>query len=336
MKIWFDIINPPNVHFFNSIRNEITYDKFFTVRDKDENLGLCDYYGINYKIIGKEYKNKIMKNFNIIFRSIDLFNNTDFDYAIGFENPMSVIVAKMKYKKVILICDNDLKLFQHNTFVQDIETKVKSYADYMVIPKVCYETFSKIYKSNIILNFDGYKEDVYISSYIPDQNFLDKIPFKDYIIIRPEALNSYYIKEKTSIVNELIDLFTKHSQNIIFLPRDNLDINKMKISSNVFIPREPLNGLDLCYYSKAVLTGSGTMSREAAILGKPAVSFFPSNELLSVDSSLIKEGRIFHSRSSSEILDHVVNNRINFYKNNSKEIKKEFIEIINKILNQKI
>ena len=39
-----------------------------------------------------------------------------------------------------------------------------------------------------------------------------------------------------------------------------------------FHPEEPLNGLDVCYYSKSVLTGAGTFAREAAF-GYLAVSF---------------------------------------------------------------
>ena len=67
------------------------------------------------------------------------------------------------------------------------------------------------------------------------------------------------------------------------------------VKTNIFIPVKPMNGLDLCYHAEAVLTGSGTLAREAACLGVPAVSFYPSS-LLAVDKSLIDKGWVFHSR----------------------------------------
>jgi len=72
------------------------------------------------------------------------------------------------------------------------------------------------------------------------------------------------------------------------------------------MPAEPLKGLDVCYYSKAILTGSGTFAREAACMGTPAVSFYPE-ELLAVDQQMVEDGWIFHSREIEEIVDYVLN-----------------------------
>ena len=69
-----------------------------------------------------------------------------------------------------------------------------------------------------------------------------------------------------------------------------------------------MNGLDLCYHAEAVLTGSGTLAREAACLGVPAVSFYPSS-LLAVDKSLIDKGWVFHSRQIFKIYDYVRNSQ---------------------------
>ena len=101
------------------------------------------------------------------------------------------------------------------------------------------------------------------------------------------------------------------------------------------MPSEPLNGLDVCYYSKAMLTGSGTFAREAALIGKPAVSFYPGDELLAVDRELIRRGWIMHSRDPQEIVEYIINakNRKNDFKR-SKKVKNEVINIIEEILNK--
>ena len=97
-----------------------------------------------------------------------------------------------------------------------------------------------------------------------------------------------------------------------------------------------MNGLDLCYYSDAVLTGSGTMAREAACMGKPAVSFFPNKEFLSVDEQLINEGKMIHSRKAQDIGEYVLSQKEKKVKTDftrSKKVKKEVVGIIRNILN---
>ena len=55
-----------------------------------------------------------------------------------------------------------------------------------------------------------------------------------------------------------------------------------------------------------MLTGAGTFAREAALLGVPAVSFFPRNEFLTVDVVLQEQGKEFKSRSAKEIREYVL------------------------------
>ena len=50
----------------------------------------------------------------------------------------------------------------------------------------------------------------------------------------------------------------------------------------IYCPANVLDGLTAIASSGGVLTGSGTMAREAAVYGVPAVSFFPNNDLLAV------------------------------------------------------
>lgn len=50
----------------------------------------------------------------------------------------------------------------------------------------------------------------------------------------------------------------------------------------------------------------GEEIREAAMLGAPAVSFFPRKEFLTVDVVLQEQGKEFKSRSPQEIRDYVL------------------------------
>ena len=138
---------------------------------------------------------------------------------------------------------------------------------------------------------------------------------------------SYVPEDSTTIVPELFKVF-KH-ENILFLPRYKEEKKYAKGHENIFIPIEPLAGLDVCYYTKAMLTGAGTFAREAAILGTPAVSFFPGKTFLTVDKIMQEKGWEFKSRDPQEIYKYVQNSEKNENKlERSKTVQRE---IINKI-----
>lgn len=278
-----------------------------------------------------------MKSANMVTRTLNLaIRIPKFDIAMSFENGMNVAVARMRGKKSILYCDNDLKVYQKKTFVQDLETRVKSLATYVIIPQACYENFNKIMDNGKLRLFNGYKEDMYIADYNPNPEFLNILPFDEFVVLRPESLASFYVTEKKSITPELIKLLIKNGINIIYLPRVKEDL-KYARGTDVFIPAGALNGLDLCYFANAVLTGSGTFAREAACIGTTAVSFFPSNHLLSVDQQLVDEGKIFHSIDPEQIVDYVLSNNRKKGKLNlerSKKVKKEIVKITKEILSE--
>jgi predicted glycosyltransferase len=336
-RIWIDLANPSHPHFFNAILSELKkiHQIQITARERGETVNLALQLNMNPTIFGSHPENSIHKSLAILFRIIQLNRFVeDFDYALSLENVMSVIYAKRKNKISILFLDNDLKYKIKGGVIHNYESKKKLKSDYIILPAVCADTISKFVKKSKIISYNGYKEDIYIADYKPDYGVKEKIPFEKFVVVRPEALGSFYVNRGKSIMPDLLKIFEKNGINIVYLPRDKSNLNYVK-NYNVFIPKKTLNGLDLCYFSSAVLTGSGTLAREAACMGKTAVSFFPNDEFLSVDQHLIEEGKLFHSREPKEICNYVIsnmskNNNLNFKR--SKTVKDEVLKIINKII----
>jgi len=333
-KIWIDIVNPSHPLFFRPLLDKLgnDYEIQITMRERAETVGLAKQLGFHGKIYGKEYENRIKKILGPIYRTITLVGKIKkFDFSISFENSDCIATTKIRNRKSISFLDNDLKFKIKKSFVQTLESKIKSLADYNIIPITCREHLKKYISEKKIITYNGYKEDFYIADFKPNPKFNKFIPFNNYIIIRPEAIGSLYSKRVNSIVPDLLKRFEKEGFNVIYLPRDPSDM-RIRTHNNMFIPNITLNGLDLIYFSNAVLTGSGTMAREAACMGKTAVSFFPSEILLSVDQQLVEEGKIFHSRDTKEIVEHVLSNYKKIKKldtERSKKVKKEILTIIN-------
>lgn len=300
--IWIDIINPSDVHFFRPILSRLKgYEHLVTLRNRAETIGLAHLEGITGQTVGSDGHHAMGKWLFMGIRTVDLIGRRlNFDVNLSFENGMSVFVSGLKKKKSINFCDNDLKFYQKRSFIQDLESLYKGKATFTVVPEACYDNFARAFPRSEVIAYDGFKEDIYLSDYIPDSRMLGRIPYDEYVVVRPESLGSYYVNSRTSIVPDLISMLKEDGENVVYLPRDKGD-ELYAQGKDVFIPPTPLPGLDLCYFANAVLTGSGTLAREAACMGRPAISFFPGERLLSVDQQLVDGGQMLHSRSLPEI-----------------------------------
>lgn len=306
--IWFDITNVPHVNFFYPIYRRLlskSDKQIFTIRDFAETEALFKKtFEREAKIFGKhKKKNKLLKVFGSFERILTLNRNVGpFDLKISVGGDASSIVAKLRRKKSITFDDNEMAPNWRYSRFSDLAF----WPDCISIEKLYKQGF----KNEKLFRYHGFKEDIYVADYCPNLAFLSILPFKEYILLRAENLQASYVSSsgiKESLVPVLIEKLIKDGYNIVFLPRYKEDFEYVKNfgDKQLFIPDKPLNGLDACYHANVVLTGAGTLSREAACLGIPAVSFYAGSELLTVDKVLISNKRIFFSRKTDEIMSYV-------------------------------
>lgn len=132
---------------------------------------------------------------------------------------------------------------------------------------------------------------------------------------------------------QLFEVFK--DMNILFLPRYEEEKKYAEGYANVWYPNGPLSGLDVCYNTKAMLTGAGTFAREAALLGVPAVSFFPSPVFLSVDEAMQELGIEFKSRDPMAIREYVdTASRTEASTERSRKVQQEVFDIIDGIIKE--
>lgn len=331
-RIWIDMKNSHEPLFFRSIIKNLPHENFvLTSRDYAELNNLLDKYRMKYTTYGSHGgRNFLRKTFERVFkRNFHLLRSLDnFDIALSFMSLESAFVGSLRDKKVISFTDNE---------IPQIYTKASlKFIDHLILPSAINQSdFNKLgIKSNKICQYEGYKEDIYIADFIPDSSFMDSIPFGDFVVVRPEAYKATYVsKNVKTIVPKLVRYLISNGENVIYLPRYPEDERLVSRSTkNIYIPSNPLNGLDLCYYSKCVLTGSGTLAREAACLGVPSVSFFPEI-LLAVDQMMVNQKLIYHSRDIEKILDYISNcERKIISLDRSKKVQKEVISLLRKIM----
>jgi len=332
MNIWVDFTNIPHAHFLSVILRHLgdKHGFFCTAREFAELEDILCQKNIEFKKIGRYYRNKFLKIVGMVKREAGLFKNCgNFDLAISCGGSESVCLSKIRLKKSIVFDDNDISP----------NWLYARFADYFICPRA-FDT-KKIVAQGLardrVYLYDGYKEDLYIADYTPEPSFLSKIPFEEYVVVRPENLAAAYIKRKykNTIVPELLRKLSESKKNVIFLPRYDNEEKYAQGLMNVFIPPYSLNGLDLCFYSEAVFTGAGTLAREAACMGIPAISFFPGDELLSVDKKMVGEGRLFHCRNADKIIDYFnKSGKRKFDIGRCKRVQKQVLGILDTVLEE--
>ncbi|MFT4806338.1 MAG: putative glycosyltransferase, partial [Psychroserpens sp.] len=273
MRIWIDITNTPHVNVLMPIIRHLEkkHTLIFTARNFSETIPLLKQNGINPIVYGNyKGKSRIKKVTGLFQRMwMLLFDMPKFDLAFSLGGNYTSTIAFLRRKKSIVFSDNDIS-FKFFSFAM---------GSYFIFPFYFrYGDIKRKYrlKDDQIYTFHGFKEDIYIANFSPDLNFTSQLPFDDFITIRPENLKASYVPaDSVTIVLELFSIFK--NENILFLPRYEEEKKYADGLANVWYPEKPLSGLDVCYNTKAMLTGAGTFAREAALLGVPAVSFFPSN-----------------------------------------------------------
>jgi len=329
--VWFDFTNVPHVSFllpFVKLLEE-RYNIIYSLRDFAETEGLFrEKINKPYFAAGKHKgSNKISKVFGVFERARLLDKMLPaFDLKISVGGDASNMVAKWRGKKSITFDDNETAP----------NWRYSHFTDFAFWPKAVEvkKLLNQGFKTNRLYQYDGFKEDIYIADYIPDNSFLNKLPFKRYVVVRPENIQANYVNTKQkSIVPDLLNIFDIANINVLFLPRYKEDKIYSKGYKNVFIPKAAVDGLDACYFSDAVITGAGTLAREAACMGVPAVSFYSGKDLLSVDMKMIEMGWLFFSRDPDKIFQYLQqkkreNKTIDRSRNVLRDVKEKLSEVI--------
>jgi len=162
-----------------------------------------------------------------------------------------------------------------------------------------------------IRTYPGIKEDVYAAEFKPDPSLIQELRLNGDIIatVRPPANEAHYHNpESDTLFAEFMNWICETPGiKAVLLPRNKSQETQMKQSSpqwfkgsKVVIPQKAVDGLNLLWHSDLVVSGGGTMNREAAALGIPVYSIF-RGKTGAVDRQLEREGRLTMIQSVQEV-----------------------------------
>ena len=311
-KVWIDIDNSPHVPFFRPIVNELRKQGFeveLTGRDIYQVCELLKFFDLPCKVIGRGYgKNKVLKVLGNCLRAVQLIPTASrfrADLAISHGSRAQVLASKLLGIPTVLMHD-----YEHSTKTGFLE------ADWTFMPDVIPSNAMSS-RADMVCKYPGLKEDVYVPQFVPDFSGLSSLGIsQDQIIVtlRPPATEAHYHNPEAEQLFAEVLRFMSEDPRVrgIVLPRNQRQGDQLRkdwadlISDGcLIIPSSPLDGLNLVWFSDLMISGGGTMNREAAALGVPVYSVF-RGKIGAVDKYLAENDRLILLESVKDVRSKVV------------------------------
>lgn len=311
-KIWIDLDNSPHVPFFRPIIDELRnkgYEVFLTARDAYQVRELLEYYGVDGKVVGRHYgKHKVFKALGTCWRAVVL------TAMVRKENPD---ISVCHGSRGCLITSKLLKIPNLTLSDYEFTASVPSMRPtWIMVPSVVPDDHLGA-GGPTIMKYPGIKEDVYLSRFTPDralQTRLGIAPEALVITVRPPATEAHYHNPEAEILlKAALDRFVGNAEaRIILLPRNKRQDAELReawpdaiASGKILIPDHVEDGMNLIWNSDLVISGGGTMNREAAAMRVPVYSIF-RGKIGAVDRYLADEGRLVLLESVEDVRTKIV------------------------------
>jgi len=305
--IWIDLDNTPHVPFFLPIIAELEsrgYTVWTTARDAFQVCEMADLKGVRYTCIGRHYgKVKLVKLFGLFYRAAQLWPHARRIrplIALSHGARSQAIASNLLGIPVVMIADYEFA-----------QTPPLMRPTYEIVPDSIPADRLGC-PPDRVRHYPGIKEDVYAWTLRPDAGLLTELGVHNgeiVVVVRPPATEAHYHNpDSERLFEAVMNRFSNRPDlRIILLPRNQKQASQIVSqcpawfgAGRVTIPQHAVDGLNLLYHSDLVISGGGTMNREAAALGVPVYSIF-RGKTGAVDRYLQDQGRLLMLETPEDV-----------------------------------
>ncbi|HLJ24000.1 MAG TPA: DUF354 domain-containing protein [Candidatus Acidoferrales bacterium] len=297
-KIWIDLDNSPHVPFFIPIIAALQnrgHKILLTARDTYQVCELLKFHRLECKVVGSHWgKNRLLKTVGTLGRAARLL-----PLALAEKPDLAVSLVS---RAQLLAC-RALGIPMVVTFDYEFVEKMEFLRpDWILVPEVMPASVAGIARK-AMFHYPGLKEDVYVPSFRPDLALKSQLGIREsdlLVTVRPPATQAHYHNpESDALMIAALHFLTRRDDvRVVLLPRNvhqSAELQKEWADSiakrRIIIPDRVLDGLNLIWNSDLVISGGGTMNREAAALGVPVYSIF-RGKIGAVDRRLAMDARL--------------------------------------------
>jgi hypothetical protein len=305
-KIWIDLDNSPHVPFFVPIIPELQargFEIFLTARDSYQVCELLEYYGVKARVIGRHYgKNKLLKMAGTAWRALALtflVRKEKPDVSVAHGSRGCMLASQLLGINTVAIID-----YEHSSKV--------SVSKLWVIHPDVIRMDPRPNSGVKRLTYPGIKEDVYLPSFQPDPKMRARLGIAEdelLVTVRPPASEAHYHNpEAEGLLTATLEKFcAMPGARVLLLPRNKNQETELRgvwtreiASGKIVIPAKVEDGMNIIWNSDLVVSGGGTMNREAAAMGVPVYSIFRGT-IGAVDRFLSEQGRLVLLETAEQV-----------------------------------
>jgi hypothetical protein len=311
-KIWIDIDNSPHVPFFIPIIAQLKkrgHNILLTARDSYQVCELLEFHHLNCEVVGGHWgKNRFLKTMGTLGRAARLFplaRREKPDLAVSLVSRAQLLTCRALGIPMVVTFD-----YEYVVTMQFLQP------DWILVPEVMPPSGAGVAKKGI-LRYPGLKEDVYVPSFKPDASLKKQLNINenDFLVtLRPPATEAHYHNpESDKLMGAALQFLTSQpGVRVVLLPRNERQADVLRnawadciADGKIIFPPHVVDGLNLIWHSDLVISGGGTMNREAAALGVPVYSIF-RGKIGAVDRYLEAAGRLVLIESAQDIQSKVI------------------------------
>ncbi len=311
MRLWIDLANSPHVPFFKALVDRFTahgHEIEITARDFAETVPLAQAAGFKAQVVGVHGGRAVSaKAGTLMSRAWALAGwarGRHFDLAVSHNSYSQILAARALRIKTITLMDYEYQPANHLAF---------RFSSRVIVPASFPVKRLRHYGAHVgrVRRYQGTKEDVYLAGFKPDPRFSEQLcelgvsPDNVLVLMRPPAHDALYHRFQNTLFDDaLAMLLANENVRVVLLPRNDAQRAAYAATNRdrLIVPIAPLNGANLIAASDLVISAGGTINREAAALGVPAVSIY-AGQWAAVDEELVQEGRLRRISNTAELHD---------------------------------
>jgi uncharacterized protein len=306
-RLWVDMTNSPHVLVLRPIIAEFErrgWDVTITARDFAQTVPLLESYGLPYTLIGR-HRGRAMaaKAWGMASRTSQMIRfgrGKRFDLALSHaSNDLPVAAWTLRVPHVTMFD------YEHARLSHSINVRFSSKA--LVPDAIPEEALYRYGGRGKTDRYPGLKEEYYLADFVPDASVLSALRLdqgKVLVTVRTPPSMAAYHRMDNPVFPELLERLggCDDVQAVILLRTpDQRALVDAVGAANLIVPDTVVDAPSLVHYSDAVITGGGTMVREAVALGTPAWTVF-QGVLGAVDRRLLEDGRLHQLASASDVV----------------------------------
>jgi predicted glycosyltransferase len=311
-KIWIDLDNSPHVPFFLPIIEELErkgHKVVLTARDSYQVCELLKFHHVSCKVIGKHWgRNRAFKIVGTFLRALQLswlMLGEKVDLSVNHVSRSQLMSSALLGIPNVTI--SDYEFIARVGFLK---------SDWVFVPQFIPDA-SALKAKKQLMKYPGLKEDVYVPRFRPDASLRSELglsPEDLVVTVRPPASDAHYHNAEADVLLDatLRLLVERPDVRVILLPRNERQEKALRKdwaswieNRKIQIPEHVVDGLNLIWFSDLVISGGGTMNREAAALGVPVYSIF-RGRIGGVDRYLAATGRLVMIETPEDIRTKVI------------------------------